>query len=102
MCDAISVRRYIGATNAEIVRKRKTGEIVQVNLLSHGDDSRNKSAHDNGYPTYQEHVEAESLVMLKRVDCATGQLVRWSHRDQFNPRRFNPDLVPKSVVAALA
>ncbi|MCC6394022.1 MAG: hypothetical protein IT167_25720 [Bryobacterales bacterium] len=96
-CDSISVRRYIGAANAEIVRKRKTGEIVQVNLLSRGDDSIEKSRHDNHYPTYDEHVGAQSLLMLKRVDPKTGQLVYWSDRDQFNPRRFNPDLVSLSA-----
>ena len=101
LCDAISVRRYIGAANAEIVRKRKTGQIVQVNLLAHSDDSQSKSVHDSGYPTYDEHVGSHSLVMLKRVDAETGQLVRWSSRDRFNPRRFNPDLVRQSVVAAL-
>jgi hypothetical protein len=101
MCDPISVRRYIGAANAEIVRKRKTGQIVQVNLLSHGDDSMEKSAKDSQHPTYEEHVGPHSLVMLKRVDPETGQLVRWSAHDQFNPRRFNPDTVQRSAVAAL-
>jgi len=96
-CDSISVRRYIGAANAEIVRKRKTGEIVQVNLLSHGDDSLEKSSHDGHYPTYDEHVGAQTLLTLKRVDSKTGQLVRWSDRDQFNPHRFNPDLVQTSA-----
>ena len=99
MCDPISVRRYIGAANAEVVRKRKTGQIVQVNLLSRGDDSAEKPTHDSNQPTYEEHVGVHSLVMLKRVDPETGQLVRWSDRDRFNPRRFNPDMVP--AIAAL-
>ena len=38
-CDAVSIRRYLGAPNAEIVRKRKTGQVVQINLASYGDDS---------------------------------------------------------------
>ena len=101
ICDLISVRRYVGAANVEIVRKRKTGQIVQVNLLAHGDDSQKKPGHDGGYPTYDEHLGSHSLVMLKRVDAETGQLVRWSGRDQFNRRRFNPDLVRQSAVAAL-
>ena len=100
MCDAVSVRRYIGAANAEVVRKRKTGEIVQVNLLSHGDDSMEESAHDSAIPTYDERVGSRSLLMLKRVDPETGQLVRWSDRDQFNPRRFNPDAVAASAAVA--
>jgi hypothetical protein len=102
MCDPVSVRRYIGAANAEVVRKRKTGQIVQVNLLAYGDDSQRRSAHDNAHPTYEEHLESGLLTVLKRVDSETGQLVRWSDRDQFNPRRFNPDTIPKSAVAALA
>ena len=99
-CDAVSVRRYIGAPNAEIVRKRKTGQIVQVNLLSHGDDSLVKSRQDGDHPTYEEHVGSQSLVMLKRVDPETGQLVRWSDRDQFSPRRFNPDSIPCSAAGS--
>ena len=100
MCDPISVRRYIGAANAEVVRKRKTGQIVQVNLLSHGDDSLEKSRHDSNHPTYEEHLGSRSLVMLKRVDPETGQLVRWSDRDQFDSRRFNPDVIQTSAVVA--
>jgi hypothetical protein len=94
MCDRVSVRRYLGAPNAEIVRKRKTGEIVQVNLHSHGDDSLEPSAHRNARPTYEEHLESRSMIMLKRVDPDTGQLVCWSDRDQFSPHRFNPDATP--------
>ena len=100
ICDAVSVRRYIGAANAEVVRKRKTGQIVQVNLLSHGDDSLEKSGHDSDHPTYEEHVGSRSLVMLKRVDPETGQLVRWSDRDHFSPCRFNPEAVQSSMVDA--
>lgn len=99
-CDPVSVRRYIGAPNAELVRKRKTGEIVQVNLQSHGDDSLVASLHDTAGPTYQEHLKPHPLVVLKRVDPTTGQLVRWSPTDTFSPRRFNPDLVPTSVIGA--
>jgi hypothetical protein len=102
MCDGVSVRRYIGAANAEVVRKRKTGQIVQVNLRQHGDDSLRRPAHDNARPTYAEHLGSRSLVMLKRVDPTTGQLVRWSDADQFNPRRFNSDGIEASVVVAQA
>ena len=91
MCDAVGVRRYIGAANAEVVRKRKTGQIVQINLQSVGDDSLEKSAHENAHPTYEEHVGPGKRVVLKRVNPKTGQLVCWSDRDRFNPRRFNPD-----------
>jgi hypothetical protein len=94
VCDRVSVLRYLGAANAEVVRKRKTGEIVQINLLSHGDDSLQPSAHRDARPTYQERLESTSMTMLKRLDPETGQLVCWSDRDQFSPRRFNPDAVP--------
>lgn len=91
MCDRVGVRRYLSAPNAEVVRKRKTGEIVQINLVSHGDDSREPSGRRNARPTYEEHLESRSMIMLKRFDPETGQLVCWSDRDQFNPCRFNPD-----------
>lgn len=91
MCDRVSVQRYIGAANAEVVRKRKTGQIVQVNLRSHGDDSLAPSARRNARPTYEERLESRSMIMLKRFNPETGQLVCWSERDQFNPHRFNPD-----------
>ena len=37
-------RRLAKAANAKIVRKKKTGEIVEIHLLDHGDDSRRKQA----------------------------------------------------------
>jgi hypothetical protein len=98
MCDHISVRRYIGAPNAELVRKRKTGQIVQVNLEPHGDDSLLPSRHDDAGPTYREQLGPHPLVVVKRLNPATGQLVRWSDRDKFNPRRFNPDAIPAPVI----
>ena len=98
MCDGVSVRRYLDAANAEVVRKRKTGQIVQVNLSPHGDDSLFPSRHDDACPTYTEHLGPRLLVMMKRVDTETGQLVRWSPRDEFNPLRFNPDLIRESAV----
>jgi hypothetical protein len=99
ICDDVSVRRYIGAPNAELVRKRKTGQIVQVNLKPHGDDSLRPSLHDDAGPTYREQVGPHPLVEIKRLNPATGQLVRWSDRDKFNPRRFNPDAIPTSVIS---
>ena len=98
ICDDVSVRRYIGAPNAEVVRKRKTGQIVQVNLKPHGDDSLRPSLHDDAGPTYREQLGPHPLVVIKRLNPATGQLVRWSDRDKFNPRRFNPDAIPTSVI----
>ena len=81
ICDAVSVRRYLGAANAEVVRKRKTGQIVQVNLSSHGDDSQLPSRYDDFHPTYLEQVGPHPVVMLKRFDQRTGQLLRWPSED---------------------
>ncbi len=92
-CDAVSVRRYLDAPNAEVVRKRKTGQIVQINLAPYGDDSILRSIGGGPSATYEEHLEAHTLVMLKRYDDACGQLVCWDADNSFNPRRFNPDRV---------
>jgi len=92
-CDAVSIRAYLTARNAEIVRKRKTGEIMQINLLPYGDDSTLCSIGDSASPTYEEQLEIHTLTVLKRYDDRSGRLVRWNEDDGFNPRRFNPDRV---------
>ena len=92
-CDAVGVRRFIGAANAEVVRKRKTNKIVQINLLSHGDDSMLRSTADGPKPTYNERLDVHTVTALKRYDDRTGQLVRWDADDSFDPQRFNPDHV---------
>lgn len=91
LCDAVSIRRYVGAPNAEVIRRRKTKEIVQVNLSSCGDDSMVRSTAGSPSPTYTEHLESHTLTTLKRYDDGTGQLVHWGLGDSFDPRRFNPD-----------
>jgi len=92
-CDAVSIRRFIDAPNAEVVRKRKKNMVVQINLASYGDDSKLRSIGDGCSPTYEEHLELHTLTVLKRLDEQTGHLVRWSDADAFNPRRFNADHV---------
>ena len=82
ICDAVSVRRYIGAANAEVVRKRKTGQIVQVNLLCTVTTPWRSPGRQRS-PDLREARGSRSLVMLKCVDPETGQLVRWSDRDRF-------------------
>ena len=37
-------RRLAQAANVEVIRKRKTREIVEIHLLDHGDDSRQKAS----------------------------------------------------------
>ena len=91
LCDTVSIRRYVGAPNAEVIRRRKTKEIVQVNLASCGDDSMLRSTAGSPSPTYTEHLETHTLTTLKRYDDGTGQLVLWGASDSFDPRRFNPD-----------
>ncbi len=93
VCDRISVRRFIGAPNAEVVRRRKTGEIMQVNLESHGDDSALQSLASDASPTYNEQLAVHTVLVLKKYDPDEGRLVRWSDDDSFSPRRFNPDLL---------
>ncbi len=92
-CDAVSVRRFLDAANVEIVRKRKTGKIVQINLASYGDDSKLPSIVGNANPTYEERLETHTLIMLKRFDERTQRLECWGDDDSFNPQRFNPDRV---------
>ena len=92
-CDAVSIRRFLDAPNAEVVRKRKTNMVVQINLVSYGDDSKLRSIGDSPSPTYEEHLELHTLTVLKRFDDQIGHLVRWSDADAFNPHRFNPDHV---------
>ena len=91
ICDSVSIRRYVGAPNAEVIRRRKTKEIVQVNLASCGDDSMLRSTAGSPSPIYAEHLEKHTLTTLKRYDDGTGQLVHWDLGDTFDPRRFNPD-----------
>ena len=38
----VRARRLAKGFNVRVVRKRKTGEIVEIHLLDHGDDSRRK------------------------------------------------------------
>lgn len=100
MCDERLIESRYGSSdraNIQIVRKRKTREIVQVNLLPLSDDSSRRSSADSGRATYQESLDQGNarLVVLKRCDLATGALLRWSDGDAFNPFRFNPDQIPQ-------
>ena len=42
LAGAARARRLAQAANVEVIRKRKTREIVEIHLLDHGDDSRKK------------------------------------------------------------
>jgi hypothetical protein len=102
----ITAARYLYASNAEIVLKRKTGEVVRIYLYPESDDSKLPSLAGSTGSTYEEHVvDSEggehSLVVLKKVS-KSGHLVKWSKKDGFARGRFNPDLVETSAVTAFS
>jgi len=97
-CDQHGVLRYLSAPNAKVIRRKRTGEVVRVELFPRGDDSRLRSVGDDHTPTYEEHLEVHHVTVLKRLDPGTGQLVRWSPEDSFAPGRFNPDRLPVARV----
>src|SRR5215468_448517 len=90
-CDEAGAQRYVHAKNAQVIRERKSGEIVRINLVSFGDDSGERS-HGQVNSVYEEHLEAGNLNVL--AIAQHGTLRRWGANDAFNPRRFNPDMVP--------
>ena len=97
MIDPIAARRFATAPNATVIRKRKTGAIVQINLVAMviGDD-RPGAREDSRVFTYQEPLKPAPIPMLKLVG-ETGVFRRWNSRDAFNPRRFNPDTLPRTA-----
>lgn len=97
MCSPEQAQRIAQAPNAEAIRKRKTGQIVQVNLRSVEDDCGRRPSASVG-PVYAEHLEYGSVTVLAIYDETEGRLRRWDHSDGFNPRRFNPDSIPESAV----
>lgn len=108
MVDAVGLRRYLAAPNAEPIYKRKTREVVQVNLRQIADDSELRSRAGGRAFTYEESLDEgkASVMVLKRYDETQRAYVRWSDQDGFDPFRFNPDRIkplnPGGVVKALA
>ena len=47
LADPARVRQLAKAPNTELIRKRKTGQIVQVNIFVAGDDSTKPDKHAN-------------------------------------------------------
>ena len=101
MCDEVSVRRYLDAPNAKVIRQRKTGAIVQVTVEALSDDSNQRSTAGGRTLTYEETLDQGKLVVLKRFDDAVGAFVRWTDQDGFNPWRFNPEKL-RPLMAAQA
>ena len=98
MADPTRVRVLAGAPNAVLVRARKTRMVVRINLLPLADDSEARAPReDSRVAHYEEHLEPAPIAMLKIID-RTGAMRRWSSDDSFAPRRFNPDLVPRTAM----
>jgi hypothetical protein len=96
-----SAARYLYCPNSEVILKRKTKEVVQINLYSVSDDSSVRSTAGSPASTYREELGDDHLTVLKKVRRG-GRLVKWNDRDGFNPFRFNPDLIETSYVRALS
>lgn len=98
-CSQVSARRYLKAPNAVVIRKHKTGQVVEVHLLNFSDDTNMRSVAGSASPTYEDSLcEGEHhLVTIKVWDPYLQAYRKWNHNDSFNPKRFNPDLVPKTL-----
>ena len=107
VCDEGALRRYADAPNAVLARGRKR-DILRIDVVAQRDDHAKGHSVGPGsaLPTYHEHLDtgeygSGQMRMLKRVN-ESGELVRWCDKDTFRPRRFNPDRIPRSLVASLA
>jgi hypothetical protein len=95
----LALKHLVLAPNIdEVVRARKSKDLVRIYLRGGGDDSDLRALGLNSrIPTYAERVAtqqaAQPLKALKRVDIETGALVRWTCNDRFLQCRFNPDLM---------
>jgi hypothetical protein len=98
-CAPEQAARIARARNAEIVRARKTKQIVRINLRSMGDESGERSIGSVG-PTYEELLDAGHVNVLSIIG-ANGVFRRWGANDGFNPRRFNPDTLPQTPMERL-
>ncbi len=86
----------------EVVRARKTGRIVRVTItpLAMDHDDPPHGGHGDLKLTYEEELAGKVITVLKRYDARTGQYVRWTDADAFDPFRFNPDRLPPASVFA--
>ena len=66
MADAARVRQLRTAPNAECVRRHKDGQLMRINLRSHGDDHALRTHHAN--PQTDVH-HAETDTNPRRVWC---------------------------------
>jgi hypothetical protein len=100
-CDQARLGHFLGSSNREIVRAHKTGRIVRINVNPVGDDSARRSRGNNHHPTYTERpTGGKKIIVIKRHDRGTGQLLRWTKKDVFTPGRFNPDRIGIAIIPA--
>jgi hypothetical protein len=92
-----AVLLYAGKPNAQLIRKRKTGEIVRVQLSAVADDDSGRRSAAHVGPTYNEPLACGAVTVLSVIDSDTGSFRRWDDKDSFNPKRFNPDRVPGNL-----
>jgi hypothetical protein len=99
--DEATLRRYAFAPNVEIVRKKKVVVRVEVFAVIEHDEEGHGIGPQSVSPVYKEDLPTGPLPMLKRL--GPDGFVRWDSTDRFNPKRFNPDRLPRvSRVAAYA
>ncbi len=80
-CDLEGVRRYLGRVNVKIVRARKTGAVMRINLADNGGAWKGKRRLANGQKyTYVEAVcdddgnKTAQLHQLKYIDTKDRSL----------------------------
>jgi hypothetical protein len=71
------VKQLMGAPNAEILRKRKTGQVVQINLKTHGDDSERPRRLGDPRRYFHKHETDENppnVIAFKRLPGFTAPI----------------------------
>lgn len=97
-CDQVQAQKYRFAPNVvKVAVQKRTGYVMSITVVPHGDDSRRKSTGSGQSLTYEEHPAETPLTVLKIADDSTGGYRKWDEVDGFNPRRFNPDAIPHTA-----
>ena len=102
MIDRIDLSRALSIGRApNVSTRRRRGAIVAVIVRAiAADDSESRARReDSRVAHYEEHLEPAPMPMLKIIG-ADGSMRRWDDADFFNPRRFNPDVLPRLVTEA--
>ena len=76
-CDLEGVKRYLGRVNVKIVRARKTGAVMRINLIDNGGAWKGKRSVANG----QKYTFVEA-VGDGDATCHLHQLKRISGKDR--------------------